>query len=66
MPGRIRRKGTAVNVILAGTEVYTIGADGRRARVRAMPPDGLNHPIWYLSTTPDDSLPNNLLSLPGF
>ena len=55
-----------VRRILAGTEVYTVGSDGRRARVRAMPPDGANHPIWYLSTTPDDSLPNNLLSLPGF
>ena len=52
--------------VLAGTEVYTVGSDRRRARVRAMPPDGANHPIWYLSTTPDDSLPNNLLSLPGF
>jgi hypothetical protein len=55
-----------VRRILAGTEAYTIGADGRRTRVRAMPPDGATHPIWYLSTTPDDSLPNNLLSLPSF
>jgi hypothetical protein len=55
-----------VRRILAGTDVYTVGPDGRRAMVRAIPPDGYNHPLWYLSTAPDDSLPNNLLHLPSF
>jgi photosystem II stability/assembly factor-like uncharacterized protein len=51
--------------IQAGTEVYTVGPDGRRARVRELQPDR-QHPQEYLSTSPDASLSNNLLSLPRF
>lgn len=51
--------------IQAGTEVYTVDQDGRRARVRALPPDS-QHPIEYLSTDPDGTTGNNLLSLPRF
>jgi hypothetical protein len=51
--------------IQAGTEVYTIGPDGTRARVRALQPDA-HHPREYLSTAPDVTKTNNLLSLPRF
>ncbi|HMG04218.1 MAG TPA: DUF3892 domain-containing protein, partial [Chthoniobacterales bacterium] len=51
--------------IQAGTEVYTVGPDGTRARVRALEPDHL-HPREYLSTSPDATTTNNLLSLPRF
>ena len=51
--------------IQAGTEVYTIGPDGTRARVRALQPDA-HHPREYLSTAPDVTQTNNLLSLPRF
>ena len=51
--------------IQAGTEVYTVGPDGTRARVRALEPDA-HHPREYLSTAPDVTTTNNLLSLPRF
>jgi hypothetical protein len=51
--------------IQAGTEVYTMGPDGTRARVRALQPDA-HHPREYLSTAPDVTKTNNLLSLPRF
>lgn len=51
--------------IQAGTEVYTMGPDGRRTRVRNLMPDA-RHPQEYLSTSPDGTTANNLLSLPRF
>jgi photosystem II stability/assembly factor-like uncharacterized protein len=51
--------------IQAGTEVYTVGPDGTRARVRELRPDR-QHPQEYLSTSPDATTANNLLSLPRF
>lgn len=51
--------------IQAGTEVYTVGPDGTRARVRTLMPDAV-HPQEYLSTSPDGTTANNLLSLPRF
>ncbi len=51
--------------IQAGTEVYTVGPGGRRARVRTLMPDPV-HPQEYLSTSPDVTTDNNLLSLPRF
>ena len=51
--------------IQAGTEVYTVGPDGTRARVRELRPDR-QHPQEYLSTSPDATTGNNLLSLPRF
>lgn len=51
--------------IQAGTEVYTVGPDGTRARVRALQPDA-HHPREYLSTAPDVTKTNNLLALPRF
>jgi hypothetical protein len=51
--------------IEAGTEVYTIGADGSRAEVEVMQPDG-THPIQYLQTVPDNTTADNLESLPRF
>jgi hypothetical protein len=51
--------------IQAGTEVYTVGPDGTRARVRTLEPDR-QHPLEYLSTAPDATMTNNLLSLPRF
>lgn len=51
--------------IQAGTEVYTLNADGSRTRVRALMPDAV-HPQEYLSTSPDGTTANNLLSLPRF
>ncbi len=51
--------------IQAGTEVYTVSADGTRARVRALEPDD-HHPREYLATSPDATTANNLLSLPRF
>jgi photosystem II stability/assembly factor-like uncharacterized protein len=51
--------------IQAGTEVYTVGPDGTRARVRDLQPDR-QHPQEYLSTSPDATTGNNLLSLPRF
>jgi hypothetical protein len=51
--------------IQAGTEVYTVSPDGRRARVRTLFPDP-SHPQEYLSTSPDATTANNLLSLPRF
>ncbi len=51
--------------IQAGTEVYTVGPGGTRARVRTLQPDPV-HPQEYLSTSPDATEANNLLSLPRF
>lgn len=51
--------------IQAGTEVYTLGPGGTRTRVRALMPDDV-HPLEYLSTSPDATTVNNLLSLPRF
>ncbi len=51
--------------IQAGTEVYTVGPGGTRARVRTLMPDSA-HPQEYLATAPDDTTGNNLLSLPRF
>lgn len=51
--------------VQAGTEVYTIGPDGTRARVRTLQPDRV-HPLEYLSTSADGTTGNNLLSLPRF
>ena len=51
--------------IQAGTEVYTLNPNGTRTRVRALEPDNA-HPLEYLSTTPDATTANNLLSLPRF
>lgn len=51
--------------IQAGTEVYTLGRGGSRTRVRALEPDS-RHPLEYLSTAPDATTANNLLSLPRF
>ena len=51
--------------IQAGTEVYTVGPDGTRARVRTLEPDQ-QHPLEYLSTAADATTTNNLLSLPRF
>jgi photosystem II stability/assembly factor-like uncharacterized protein len=51
--------------IEAGTEVYTIGADGSRAEVEVMQPDR-THPIQYLQTVPDNTTADNLESLPRF
>ena len=51
--------------IQAGTEVYTLGPDGTRARVRTLMPDA-THPQEYLSTAADATTANNLLSLPRF
>jgi hypothetical protein len=51
--------------IQAGTEVYTMGPDGARARVRTRMPDAA-HPQEYLSTAPDATTGNNLLALPRF
>lgn len=49
--------------IQAGTEVYTVGPEGTRTRVRTLMPDAI-HPQEYLSTSPDRTTANNLLSLP--
>jgi photosystem II stability/assembly factor-like uncharacterized protein len=51
--------------IQAGTEVYTVGPEGTRARVRALQPDA-QHPREYLATSPDVTTANNLLALPRF
>lgn len=51
--------------IEAGTFVYVRGADGSRAEVRAMLPDSV-HPIDYAMTKPDQTIADNLLSLPEF
>lgn len=51
--------------IEAGTNVYTIGADGSRAEVLVMEPDA-EHPIQYLKTATDYILADNLMSLPRF
>ncbi|CAD5371045.1 hypothetical protein RA210_U140041 [Rubrivivax sp. A210] len=51
--------------IQAGTEVYTLAPDGTRTRVRTLMPDAA-HPQEYLSTAPDGTTSNNLLSLPRF
>lgn len=52
--------------IQAGTEVYTLAPDGTtRTRVRTLMPDP-SHPQEYLSTSPDGTTANNLLSLPRF
>jgi hypothetical protein len=51
--------------IQAGTEVFTVGPDGTRTRVRALQPDA-QHPREYLSTSPDATTGNNLLMLPRF
>lgn len=51
--------------IQAGTEVYTVGPSGTRARVRTLMADS-SHPQEYLSTAPDATTANNLLSLPRF
>jgi photosystem II stability/assembly factor-like uncharacterized protein len=51
--------------IQAGTEVFTVAPDGTRARVRALQPDA-QHPREYLSSSPDATTGNNLLTLPRF
>lgn len=51
--------------IEAGTNVYTIGADGSRAEVVVMEPDD-RHPIQFLQTVSDNTTADNLMSLPRF
>ena len=51
--------------IEAGTNFYTIGADGSRAEGLYMQPDD-QHPQDYLKTAPDATQADNLLSLPRF
>ena len=51
--------------LVAENRVYTVGPDGTRARVRALQPDA-HHPREYLSTSPDATKTNNLLTLPRF
>jgi hypothetical protein len=51
--------------IEAGTNFYTVGSDGSRAEVVVMRPDA-QHPLDYIKTTPDETVADNLLSLPEF
>ncbi|HJQ44203.1 MAG TPA: DUF3892 domain-containing protein [Jatrophihabitantaceae bacterium] len=61
----VMTRADVIRRIEAGTEVYTIGSDGRRADVVVMEPDA-THPIQYLQTITDYTTPDNLGSLPRF
>jgi photosystem II stability/assembly factor-like uncharacterized protein len=61
----VMTRADVIRRIEAGTNVYTIGSDGRRADVVVMEPDA-THPIQYLQTVADYTTPDNLESLPRF
>jgi BNR/Asp-box repeat. len=61
----VMTRAEVIRRIEAGTNVYTIGADGSRAEVMVMRPDN-QHPLDYLMTPPDATRADNLLSLPEF